>query len=152
VIRPHDGYELDDSLERMDFARVHGWLTTAYWSVGVSRDRVEKAARGSSLIVGVYQNDAQVAYLRVVSDKTTFAWVCDVFVDEAHRGRGIARAMLRFALEHPEHQGLRRWLLATANAHGVYREVGFVPLPSPERWMAYLPETPALNSTPHPPS
>jgi len=152
VIRPHDGYELDDSLERMDFARVHGWLTTAYWSPGVSRERVEKAARGSSLVVGAYQNDAQVSYLRVVSDKTTFAWVCDVFVDEAHRGRGIARAMLRFALEHPEHQGLRRWLLATVNAHGVYREVGFIPLPFPERWMAYLPETPPLNSAPHPPS
>ena len=119
----------------MDFARVHAWLSSSYWSPGVSRETVEKAARGSSLVIGAYRGVEQAGYLRVVSDKATFAWVCDVFVDEAHRGRGIAKAMVRFALADPEHQGLRRWLLATRDAHEVYRAVGFKPLPAPEKWM-----------------
>ena len=139
--REHHDYILDDSRERIDFARVHGWLTTAYWSPGISRERVEKAAQGSSLLVGVYKEDTQVGYLRVISDRTSFAWVCDVFVDEAHRGQGIAKAMVRFALDHPDYQNLRRWLLATRDAHGVYGAVGFEPLPYPERWMAFLPSS-----------
>ena len=132
-------YELHEGLERVDFARVQGWLAGTYWSPRVERETVERAARHSSLVVGAYQDGVQVGYLRVVSDRTTFAWVCDVYVDEAHRGRGLARAMVRFALEHPEHQGLRRWLLATADAHGVYRAVGFEPVQAPERWLAHLP-------------
>lgn len=140
MILSHRGYEIDDSLERVDFARVHGWLTATYWSPGIAREKVERAARGSSLVVGVYKEGAQVGYLRVVSDKATFAWVCDVFVDEAHRGQGVARAMVRFALDHPEHQGLRRWLLATQDAHGVYQGVGFGPLPMPERYLTLRPE------------
>jgi GNAT superfamily N-acetyltransferase len=135
-------YEIDDDLSRVDFAQVHGWLATTYWSPGISREKVERAARYSSLVVGVYHQQVQVAYLRVVSDQTTFAWICDVFVDDAHRGQGLARRMVRFALEHPDHQGLRRWLLATKDAHGVYAKAGFEALPSPERWMAYLPTGP----------
>ncbi len=100
---------------------------------------VERAARHSSLLVGAYHQGLQVSYLRVVSDRTTFAWICDVWVDEAHRRRGIARAMVRFALAHPEHQRLRRWLLATTNAHGVYQAVGFEPLAEPHKWMTYRP-------------
>jgi GNAT superfamily N-acetyltransferase len=129
-------YEIDDSLERIDIARVHGWLEKTYWSPGVSREIVERAARNSSLVIGAYLDSTQVAYTRIVSDCATFAWICDVFVDEPHRGRGLARAMVSFALAHPKHQNLRRWLLATRDAHGVYREFGFDPLPNPERWMA----------------
>lgn len=134
----HD-YQIDDNPARIDFGRVHHWLSTAYWSEGVTRATVERAAAGSSLVIGVYRQEMQISYLRVVSDRTTFAWVCDVFVDEAHRGLGIARGMVRFALAHPEHQGLRRWLLATRDAHDVYGKAGFAPLPSPERWMLHLP-------------
>lgn len=140
MIVHHQEYVIDDDLGRIDFARVHGWLTTAYWSPDVPRERVERAARHSSLVVGAYWNGEQVGYLRVVSDRTTFAWVCDVFVEEAHRQRGLAKAMVRFALQHPEHQGLRRWLLATADAHAVYRACGFEPLSSPERWMIHQPQ------------
>ncbi len=143
-----NGYELDDDPERIDFAQVHAWLTTTYWSPGIARERVEKAARGSSLVVGAYRAGEQVAYLRVVSDKTTFAWICDVYVDEAHRGQGIARAMVRYALEHPEHQGMRQWLLATRDAHGVYRGVGFDSLRIPEKWMRYPPEMPPASELP----
>lgn len=147
-MKPLDnGYELDENRERLDFARMHRWLTTAYWSPGVSRERVEKAAEGSSLVVGAYKDGEQVGCLRVVSDKTNFAWICDVFVEESHRGQGLAKAMVRYALAHPEHQGLRRWVLATRDAHGVYQEAGFEPLPSPEMWMYHAPQTDSCFSS-----
>jgi GNAT superfamily N-acetyltransferase len=130
-------YELDDSLERIDFERVHGWLTKTYWSPGISRETVERGALHSSLVVGAYHEETQVGYLRVVSDTTRFAWICDVYVGEAHRGKGLAKAMVQYALEHPDHREVRRWLLATADAHAIYQAVGFNPLPSPERWMIY---------------
>ena len=139
MIRAHREYEIDDDLDRLDVARIHDWLANSYWSPGISRERVERAAVGSSLVVGTYLGATQVGYLRVVSDRATFAWIADVFVDGPHRGKRIANAMLRFALEHPAHQGLRRWILATRDAHEVYREVGFAPLPNPERFMILKP-------------
>jgi len=135
----HDGFEIDDDPSRIDFDVVHAWLTTAYWSPGVSREKVERAAQGSSSVVGVYLNGKQVAYCRVVSDKETFAWLCDVFVDDAFRGRGIAKAMVRFVLELPYSARLRKWVLATRDAHSVYEACGFSLLPHADRWM-WLPE------------
>lgn len=147
----HGAYTIDDDPARIDFARVHAWLASTYWSQGVARETVERAARYSALVIGVYAAPSsgsaraeQVGYLRVVSDRTTFAWVCDVFVDDAHRGAGLARAMVRFALAHPDFQGLRRWLLATADAHGVYKAIGFEPLTNPDRWLSYLPGSPLV--------
>jgi GNAT superfamily N-acetyltransferase len=141
VKRSHDRYEIDDDVSRLDFARLHDWLTNSYWSPGITRERVERAATGSSLVVGAYFNDLHVGYLRVVSDRATFAWIADVFVDPDHRGRGIATAMLQFTLEHPQHQNLRRWLLATRDAHDVYAKCGFEPLPHPERFMILKPRS-----------
>jgi len=123
----------------MDFESVHGWLSATYWSPGISRETVERAASGSSMVIGAFEDDRQVGYCRVVSDRATFAWVCDVFVAETHRGQGVARMMVGKALADPEHQGLRRWLLATKDAHGVYAELGFLSLTNPERWMIYRP-------------
>ena len=142
MIQHHHDYEIDENRARLDFTQVHAWLSETYWSPGVPRDRVERAAQFSSLVVAAYQREsgAQVGYLRVISDRTTFGYFCDVYVDAAHRGRGVARAMARFALAHPEHQGLRRWLLVTRDAQNVYAGVGFQTLPLPERWMTYLPE------------
>ena len=144
----HEAYEIDDSRSRIDFVRVHSWLTGSYWSPGITEEKVQCAAAGSSLVIGAYlpsdnENDGgvQAGYMRVISDKATFAWICDVFVDEAHRGQKIASAMVNFALAHPEHQGLRRWALATRDAHPVYAGVGFIPLPEPARWMIHYPES-----------
>ncbi len=134
----HNGFTIDTSLERIDFDLVHSWLTSSYWSPGVSQERVERAARRSSLVIGAYNESRQLGYCRVISDETSFAWLCDVFVDEAHRGIGIAKEMVRFALAHPDYQGLRRWVLATRDAHDVYRACGFEPLVNPERWMIKL--------------
>lgn len=141
MIQRFDTYEMSDDPARVDFARVHGWLTTTYWSPGITRPQVEKAAAHSSLVLGAYADGGQTAYLRVVSDLVRIAYVCDVFVDERHRGRGLARALVKLALDHPDCADVRRWLLVTRDAHGVYAEVGFEPLPQPERWMAYLPPT-----------
>jgi GNAT superfamily N-acetyltransferase len=135
-------YELDDDLARMDLPRVHAWLSGSYWwSRGITLEKAQRAARGSSLVVGAFAtvDGTQVGYLRVVSDRATFAWIADVFVDEAHRKRGIARSMIQFCLKHPQHRGLRRWVLATRDAHEVYRPLGFIPLPEPQRWMIYYP-------------
>lgn len=128
-------YEISSDRTRIDFERVHSWLSSSYWSPGVSRERVEQAARGSSLVLGAYLDGTQVAYLRVVSDRTTFAWICDVWVDDDHRGLGIAKAIVRSAMADPDHADLRRWVLATRNAHPVYAACGFQPLPKPESWM-----------------
>jgi GNAT superfamily N-acetyltransferase len=128
-------FEIDTAIERVDFPRVQSWLTTSYWSPGVSLESVEKAARHSTTVIGVYANGDQVGYCRVVSDETTFAWLCDVFVDEKFRGRGVAKAMVRFALDLPYGAELRKWVLATKDAQSVYAECGFTPLEDPTRWM-----------------
>ena len=92
------------------------------------------------MIVGAYIDHLQVGFARVVSDRASFAYLCDVIVDPRHRGKGIGREMIRFALSDPEHQNLRKWLLATRDAHGVYARVGFSPLDHPERWMIHRPD------------
>ncbi|MBV9851341.1 MAG: GNAT family N-acetyltransferase [Armatimonadetes bacterium] len=140
MIVRHGEYELDDARDRFDVERVYDWLATTYWSLNLTPGVLRRAVNGSSLVVGAYRGREQVGCLRVVSDRATFAWIADVFVTEAHRGRGLARAMVRFAFHHPEHQGLRRWMLATHDAHGVYRSLGFTPLPDPDQMMIYRPE------------
>jgi len=129
-------YILDDAISSIDFACVTQWLAGSYWSAGIARPEVEKGARNSALVVGAYGPEgAQAGYARVASDKTRFAYVMDVFVDETHRGKGLAGAMLRFAMDHPELQDVYQWLLATQDAQGVYAKLGFKPLEYPERWM-----------------
>jgi GNAT superfamily N-acetyltransferase len=144
LICEHNGYEIDDDRSRMDFAVVHGWLTTSYWSPGISREMVERGAENSTMLVGAYWEGVQVGYMRVVSDTIRFAYICDVFVDDAHRGRGVAKAMVNFALMHPLFKGMPRWLLSTRDAHDVYANVGFSPLSEPERWM--IRSAPSENS------
>lgn len=132
----HSGFVLDDHIDRFDFARCHGWLSSAYWSPGVTRAEVERAFRRSSFVAGLYRGDQQVGCARLVTDFTRFAYFMDVFVDPALRGRGLGRALVRFALEHPELSLVYKWTLATADAHGVYRGVGFHDLTEPTRWMS----------------
>ena len=119
---------------RVDLDVVHGFLRTAYWCDGIPRETVARAVAGS-LNFSVWLGGRQAGYARVVTDRATFAWVCDVFVLESYRGRGLAKWLMRTVGQHPELQGLRRWLLATRDAHGLYREAGFTPLASPDRWM-----------------
>ncbi|WP_052852621.1 GNAT family N-acetyltransferase [Streptomyces avicenniae] len=139
--RAHDdGYEIDTDPARLDLARVHDWLSTdAYWALGRSRETVERAAR-ASLNFGVYAPDgAQVAYARVVTDQVTFAWLCDVYVAPAHRGKGLGVRLAGTIRDHLAPYNLKRVMLATYDAHAVYEKVGFGPLPEPEILMALRP-------------
>jgi GNAT superfamily N-acetyltransferase len=133
----YEEFVLDDALERFDFAACHAWLTSAYWSPGITRAEVEHGFHNSALVAGAYRDDIQVACMRVASDRTRFAYVMDVFVDPGSRGRGLGKALMRFALEHPELALVYKWLLGTADAHELYRAVGFDDFPRPER-LLYL--------------
>lgn len=135
ITRTLDTYTLSDDVARLDLPAMHGYLREAYWSRGLPRAVLERAVAGS-LCIGAYDaGGAQVGFARFVSDYATFCYVCDVYVLEAHRGRGLARAMLAMALEHPRLQGLRRWMLVTRDAHALYAGCGFAPLAHPERHM-----------------
>lgn len=135
----HHPYIIEEGPGRMDWSRVHKWLSSSYWCLGITKDQVERAARHSALVVGAYLGEEQVGYLRVISDKTRFAYLCDVWVDETHRRQGLARAMVRYALEHPDFS-TAVWMLATADAHGVYAPLGFSPLKEPQRYMRFNPK------------
>jgi GNAT superfamily N-acetyltransferase len=130
-----DAYEFDDDLQRLDYPALETWLGASYWSPRIKRAEIEAGAANSTLIAGCYRNGEQVAYLRVSSDKVRFAYIMDVYVAEPHRRRGIAENLVRFAMDHPEVQGVYQWLLATRDAHSVYKNAGFGPLSNPENMM-----------------
>jgi GNAT superfamily N-acetyltransferase len=122
----------DDDTARIDVDVVHGYLRTSYWSPGIPRDVVRKAIEGS-LCVGVYAADGtQVGFARAVTDRATFAWIADVFVLDEYRGHGLGRFVVSTLLEHPALRGLRRTMLATADAHTLYESYGFTPLDKPD--------------------
>jgi ribosomal protein S18 acetylase RimI-like enzyme len=115
-----------EGLDCVDFARVHAWLATSYWTPGITRERIEQASQHSALVLSSFAPDgAQTGFLRVVSDKTRFAYLCDVWVDEAHRGRGLARTLVRHAMRHPDFATVTTWTLATKDAQAVYAALGF---------------------------
>jgi len=114
---------------------IHAFLSGAYWSPGIPRDTVERAIAGS-LCVGAFDaENEQVGFARLVTDRATFAYLADVFVLPAHRGNGLARQMLEALQDHPELQGLRRWILFTRDMQPLYARLGWSPIPHPERCM-----------------
>ncbi len=132
-----DGYEISTDPARLDAPLIHRWLSQdAYWALGRPREKQDTAIE-ESLNFGVYDraSGAQVGYARVVTDLSTFAWLCDVYIAPAARGRGLGTALAAAVRDHLAPHGLRRILLATADAHGVYAGVGFAPLSKPESWM-----------------
>lgn len=123
---------------RLDLDVVHRFLSTeAYWSPDVPRAIVERAI-ANSLCIGAYRNARQIGFARLTTDRATFAYLSDVFIVASERGHGVARRMVRALLDHPDVQGLRRMLLFTADAHALYRDLGFLPLSKPERGMEIL--------------
>ncbi|MFE0582658.1 MULTISPECIES: GNAT family N-acetyltransferase [unclassified Streptomyces] len=130
-------YEISADTSRIDAALVHRWLSQdAYWARDRSREKQDRAIAGS-LNFGVYERASgrQVGYARVVTDKADFAWLCDVYISPQARGKGLGTALVGAVREHLAPYGLRRVLLATADAHEVYARSGFTPLDVPEQWM-----------------
>lgn len=129
-------YEISDDRSRLDLDMVHRFLSEeAYWSPGVSRSVVERSIE-NSMPFGIYRDGAeQVGFGRVVTDRATFAWIADVFVLPEHRGRGLSKLLIAAILGHAELRGLRRWCLATADAHGLYRQFGFAELTNTGRFL-----------------
>ncbi|HRE13523.1 MAG TPA: GNAT family N-acetyltransferase [Usitatibacteraceae bacterium] len=133
--------EISTDKSRLDIDTIHGYLNgESYWARGIPRDRVEKAI-ANSLCFGGYEGGRQVAFARVISDLATFANLVDVFVLESHRGRGHGKAMMAAILAHPDLQGLRRFTLATSDAHGLYAAFGFKAPARPQSAMErYFPD------------
>ena len=129
-----DEYEISTDPARQDIEVVHTFLRDSYWARGVPRAVVERSMR-HSLCVGAFRGRCQVGFARAVTDRASFAYLADVFVLPEHRRRGLSKRMVQALLEHPELAGLRRWLLATKDAHGLYASLGFQPLPNPEAFM-----------------
>lgn len=131
----HDGYLISDEPARLDVGAVHAYLARSYWSEGIPREVVARAME-NSLCLGIYAADgAQVGLVRVITDYATFAYVCDVYVLEAHRGRGLSKAAMRAYETHPRLQNLRRHHLVTRDAHGLYEQFGFKRVGHPESHM-----------------
>jgi GNAT superfamily N-acetyltransferase len=128
-------YLISTDAARIDMDGLHRFLSEeAYWSPGVAREVVERSIQ-HSLNFGLYHGDEQVGFARVVTDYATFAWIADVYVLDGHRGRGLGKWLMETVLSHPDLKTLRRWILATADAHGLYARFGFRPAEGDPRFM-----------------
>ena len=141
-----NNYLISTDKSKIDIDYVHDFLSKSYWSPGVDIQVVKKAMEGS-LCFGIYESDKQtlsagrqVGYARMITDKATFAYMADVFIDENYRGKGLGKWLVEMILAHPHLQGLRRILLATKDAHKLYEQCGFTSINNPERFMVYNPE------------
>ena len=120
---------------RLQISAIHKFLSEeSYWAKERTREQTEKAIK-NSLPFGVYKGENQIGFARVVTDYATFAYLGDVFILDEFRGKGLSKWLMQTVLSHPDLQGFRRWILATADAHGLYEQFGFSALKVPERWM-----------------
>jgi GNAT superfamily N-acetyltransferase len=125
-----------DGFEKMNYESVTRMLSQAYWCPGIKIEEVIQAARNSALVVGAFLDEGeQVGYARAISDKTRFAYILDVYVDEPYRKQGIGQKMVSHILAHDDLKDVYQWLLITKDAHGVYGKVGFTPVSRPLDWM-----------------
>ncbi len=124
---------------RLDLDATADMLSRSYWASGRKRETIAKSIQ-NSLVFGLYDGARQIGLARIVSDYATIAWLCDVFIHEDYRGQGLGKWLMETVVSHPDLQNLRRILLATRDAHGLYAQYGWKPLSSPERWMEKLNE------------
>jgi len=140
---PKFNYILKSGFNEMDFGQVTRMLKNAWWSAGIKKEEVIKGAQNSALIVGAFtKKGLQVGYARVISDKTRFAYILDVYVDENHRRKQIGQNVIKYILNHPELKDVYQWTLITRDAHGVYSKLGFQRLSEPNHWMEIRHERP----------
>ena len=130
-------FRISTDKAKLDRETIHGFLAKSYWARGIPREIVDRSIEGS-LCFGLYDGDRLVGFARVITDRATFGYLADVFVLESHRGRGLATWFMESVMSHPDLRGIRRWMLVTRDAHGLYRKVGFTDLSAPERIMEKL--------------
>ncbi len=132
------GFVFSDQKELLQPRSIHHFLSTeSYWAKNIPLEMVEKSIE-NSLCFGIYKNGQQVGFARWITDKTTFAYLCDVYIEKDFRGLGLSKKLMSFMIFHPDLQGLRRYQLATQDAHGLYSQFGFEPLKNPEDQMAIV--------------
>ena len=129
-----ENFTISTDPAKLDRDVICDFLARSYWANDRPRDIIERSL-ANSLVFGMYDGTKQIGLARVVTDYATFAWLCDVFIDKAYRGQNLGKWLMKSILDHPDLQGLRRFLLATRDAHGLYSQFGFEPLKNPERWM-----------------
>ena len=132
-----DQFTISTDSSRLDMNAVYDFLSRSYWAKTRPRERTDKAF-ANSLVFGLYENNKQIGMGRVVTDSAIVAYLCDVFIHENFRGHGLGKWLVQSMLEHPDLKHIRRWLLATDDAHGLYQQFGFVPLTEVEKWMQRL--------------
>ena len=138
------GYTLSTDNSLLNFNAIYDFLTQeSYWAKGISREKLQKAI-DNSLCFAIYHQNNLCSFARVITDKATFAYICDVFVVKAYRRQGLSKWLIQNIRQHPELNGLRRWSLATADAHNLYKQFGFTPISLPDRWMEII--TPYSNA------
>jgi len=132
-------YVISTDPSMLDLDAVHGFLQRSYWASERPLETVKRSVE-HSLNFGLYQerDRRQIGFARVVTDLATFAWLCDVFIDEAHRGQGLGVWLMQTVVDHPELRCMRLWVLGTRDAHRLYEKIGFTPLSVPEKWMQKL--------------
>ena len=127
-------YIISTDKSRLDLTLIHNFLTTSYWAADIPLEVVRRSIE-HSLSFGLYKEDQQIGYARVITDYATFAYLGDVFILEPFRGQGLSKWLMEVVVTHPELQGFRRWLLLTKDAHGLYKKVDFTGVATPERYM-----------------
>ncbi|MDZ4289054.1 MAG: GNAT family N-acetyltransferase [Prosthecobacter sp.] len=133
-MNPADDYSISTEVARLDIPLIHDFLRNSYWARDIPLSLVERSIR-NSLCFGAFKGKRQAGFARVISDYATFAYIADVFVLPEHRGHGVSKLMMSAIRAHPDLQGLRRLVLATQDAHGLYAQFGFLPLSHPEYFM-----------------
>ncbi|MEO8086350.1 MAG: GNAT family N-acetyltransferase [Bacteroidota bacterium] len=131
----NEAYFISTDKSQLEIGMIHSYLSVeSYWAKGIPEETLRRSIE-NSICFGVYYGNQQVGFARVCSDCATFAYLADVFILPAHRGLGLSKMLMETIFEHPDLQGLRRWLLGTADAHGLYAKYGFTTLAKPERMM-----------------
>jgi GNAT superfamily N-acetyltransferase len=129
-----DDFLISTDKEKIDALYVHQFLSKSYWAENIPLETIRRSIEGSLCFSVVYLNH-QVGFARVITDEATFAYLADVFIDENFRGKGLSKWLMEVIISYPTLQGLRRFMLATRDAHGLYKQFGFEPMKNPDRWM-----------------
>ena len=128
--------QIREGYENMDFTKVTDMLSKAYWSPGIGKDEVMKGAANSALVVGAFFGNEQIGYARAISDKTRFAYISDVYVDERYRGHGLGQQLVEYIVNHESLTDVYQLMLSTRDAHSLFATFGFQPLSTPQRLLA----------------